>query len=666
MIKWFTNKALWYGTASMTFFCTGLFLTIFYHSVLHTILSILFTGITFYLFERLFVKVTTLRLSGVAGIASVFISLTFAILAFVLPQVAFSYISLLMFSIGWILSVGLGLYHVTDNRDRRISVLLLCLGCCFIALIGWHKVGRFNPDSIYYYLISQTIGDDFGHMSLIRQYALNTDYNISFPYLYSLLLFFADEIFGLGITSGILLNCVIFLFTFLLILYASKRFTGKIWPAALMFFAFSTSKSYIQETLATCSIPLCLLISLGCVYLCINNYLFTYQHTTKSASKSETIYEGTPKRLFFKHTLIQIAVIGLLAGCATATRFDALTLLLFVVLSIFTLSKGCRFKNTAVCIAFALIPLLPWIIYCFVHFGSLWMTDNGGTVFLVTPEPPHRVALESDLTLFNAPVAWAGALIKKAVSVLTSMCLCAVPAVVIFVWCTIGCVRHRKLIHKRDLGIAAMILAYLSCKTAMYILVGYPDQRYHIETVLLATFCSIILYVNNNASHQISNSWIKLSKKYVFASIGVMFVLACVSNFNSFKHAITQYRFQPLQSLVEVPAQFYRLDEELTAHSVSKNDALLCIGHDVLTRGPRLSLWFGRRIFTIYSSGAVPTPEKVTTLLNKRPEIEFVSLSKQFPHVEILFRFLEDHYPKDELSDVYLFHVKGTTHDAKK
>lgn len=94
MIKWFTNKALWYGTASMTFFCTGLFLTIFYYSVLHTILSILFTGITFYLFERLFVKVTTLRLSGVAGIASVFISLTFAILAFVLPQVAFSYISL--------------------------------------------------------------------------------------------------------------------------------------------------------------------------------------------------------------------------------------------------------------------------------------------------------------------------------------------------------------------------------------------------------------------------------------------------------------------------------------------------------------------------------------------------------------------------------------------
>ena len=483
------------------------------------------------------------------------------------------------------------------------------------------------------------------------------------------MLFFADAVFGLGLTSGILLNGVIFLFTFLLVLHISKRFTGKLWPAALTLFALSTSKSYIQETLTTCSIPLCLLFSLGCVYLCIDKYLFGCQHTTdavdKSVSESENVCEGTPKKLFCKHPLIQIAGIGLLAGCAIATRFDAVALLLFVALSIFIMSKGCRFKNTAVCIAFALIPLLPWMIYSFVHFGTLWITDNAGTVFLVTPEPPPRVALESDLTLFNAPMAWGVALIKKAMSVVASMCLCAVPAVVIFSWCTIGCIRHRESIHKRDLWIAAMLFAYLPCKTAMYILVGYPDQRYHIETVLLATFCSLILYVNYIASPQISSIWTKCSKKDVFASIGVMFVLACVSNFNSFKHTISQYRFQPLQALVEVPEPFYRLDDELTVHHVSKNDALLCVGHDALTRGQRLSMWFGRRIFTIYSSGSVPTHEKVTTLLNKRPEIEFVSLSKQFPHGDILLRFLEDHYPKDELSDVYLFHVKGTTHDAK-
>ena len=117
MIKWFTNKAPWYGAASMTLFCTGLFLSVFYQSVLHTILAILCTAALFYLFERLFVSVTNLRLSGGAGIASVIISLIFVILAFAWPQGAFSHISLLAFSVGWILCVGLGLYRAADNRD---------------------------------------------------------------------------------------------------------------------------------------------------------------------------------------------------------------------------------------------------------------------------------------------------------------------------------------------------------------------------------------------------------------------------------------------------------------------------------------------------------------------------------------------------------------------
>ena len=670
MIKWLTNKPLWYGAASMTVFCTGLFLTVFYHSILHVILAILCTGGAFYLFERLFVGVTNLRLSGRAGMAAVCVSLVFAILALACPQVAFAHISLLLFSVGWILCVGIGLYRVADTCDERVSVLLLCLGCCFITLIGWHKIGYFNPDAIYYYLISQSIGNDFGHMSLIRQYVLNTDYNISFPYFYPLLLLFADLIFDLGLASGIPLNGIIFLFTCLLILHASKQYTGKIWPAALLLFALSTSKSYIQEIVTSCSIPLCLLLTLCCVYLLIDYYLFVCQNTTDSTQKNTSEYEKkcekVLKRLFCKHTLLQIALIGLLAGSAVATRFDAMLLLLFVALSIFILSKESRIKSIAICIAFALIPLLPWIIYSLVHFGSLWMTDNAGTMFLVTPEPPHRVALDSDLTLFNAPMAWGGALVKKIGSVLTSMFLCIVPAVVIFAWCIIGCVRHRKSILKRDFCLGFILLVYLACKTAMYILVGYPDQRYHIETVLLATFYSLILYANNIGFCENSIFGTHFIKKHIFAFIAVLFALASVSNFNSIKHAFVQYQFQQLQALVEIPEPFYRLDEELTAHNVSKSDALLCVGHNALTRGQRLSMWFGRRIYTIYSSRAVPTPEQIMTLLNKRPEIEFLSFSKQFPHAEILQRFLEQHYPKDELSDVYLFHVKGANHAAEE
>ena len=667
MVKWLKRTTLWYGAASMTFFCTVLYLSVFYRSVLHAILSILGTGIAFYLFERLFVRITNLRLCGFAGKAAVCLSLIFGILAFATPEAAFSHMSLLGFSFGWILCVGLGLYRIADTRDKRISVFLLCLGCCFIALIGWHKIGNFNPDSIYYYLISQTIGDDFGHVSLIRQYVLNTDYNISFPYFYPLLLLLAGDVWGIEMASGIPLNGIIFIYTCLLILHVSKRFTGNIWPAALLIFALSTSKSYIQEVMATCSIPLCLLLSLGCIYLLMDYYFIVCRNSIDdvSASNCKMAEEETPKLPLCRNTTIQIALIGLLAGGAMATRFDAIALLLFATLSVFILSKGCRIKTTAVCMAMALIAALPWIIYSIVQFKTPWVTDNAGTVFLVTPEPPHRVMLDSDLTLFTSPAVWMIALVKKAVSVIISMCLCAVPATVIFAWCTICCIRRRKLIPKREWVIVFMVLAYLACKTAMYILVGYPDQRYHIETVLVATFCSIILYANHTASTGVSDVWTRFSKKSVFVCIGLMLVLSSVSNFNSLKHLFLHYRFHPLQTLVKIPEPFSRLDEELTAHGVLKDNALLCVGKDALTRGQRLSMWFGRRVYTIYSSGAVPTPEKVATLLNRRPEIEFLSLSKQFPNAELLQRFLEDHYPKEELSDVYLFRVKGVDRAAE-
>jgi hypothetical protein len=136
MVKWLKRTTLWYGAASMTFFCTVLYLSVFYRSVLHAILSMFGTGIAFYLFERLFVRITNLRLCGFAGKAAVCLSLIFGILAFATPEAAFSPMSLLGFSFGWILCVGLGLYRIADTRDKRISVFLLCVGCCFIALIG--------------------------------------------------------------------------------------------------------------------------------------------------------------------------------------------------------------------------------------------------------------------------------------------------------------------------------------------------------------------------------------------------------------------------------------------------------------------------------------------------------------------------------------------------
>ena len=173
----------------------------------------------------------------------------------------------------------------------------------------------------------------------------------------------------------------------------------------------------------------------------------------------------------------------------------------------------------------------------------------------------------------------------------------------------------------------------------------------------------MVLYARHIAAPGIVNGQSVFSPKAAAVFIRLLVILSAGSNFNSVKHLISQYRHQPLQALVTIPEAFYRLDKELTEHGVLKDDALLCIGRDDLSRGQRLNLWFGRRIYTIYTLGAVPTPEKVTALLERRPEIEYLFLSKQFPNAETLQDFLVEHYPKEELSDVYLFRVKGVDHE---
>ena len=667
MHRWLKVWDWGYAAASITLVASALFFTVFFNSVLHSVISIIFIGCLSCALDFIFSKMTRLHLSGWYGGACLLLAASFGGFILASPVYALSLISLFLFSLLWSVFFFGGLYRGADNREKRISVVLLFLGCAFFALIGYHKIGSFNPDSIYFYLISQTIGNDFGHMSLIRQYILNTDYNISFPYLYPVMLFIADTLFGMGLSSGIPLNCIWFVLTCLLLFHACLRFSGRIWPAALVIFSLCTAKSYIQEILSTCSIPLCLLLSAGCIYLTIDLFLFTQKRfdVPESDKNNHNASSSGLKSPILKYDSLQLACMGALAGAAAVTRFDAAILLVMCGCCVLFMRKDARIRSSLIYAAGAALFLIPWMVYSLVHFQTLWITDNAGTMFYVTPEPPHRVALDSDLTIFNAPGAWFIALLKKFAAIVKSICLCSIPAIIIMMLGIVRCFRHRKDLSRTEICITCALALYLLAKTAMYILVGYPDQRYHIETILYAMLLVTILYVRHPGKVDSLDSKALSSNKTVAACIVLFVVLSLGSNLNSVKNVLALPGGKPLHALMAIPESFTMLDKELTNHGVTASENLLCVGDDKLTRGQRLSMWFDRHIYTVYLGSSGPTPAKITTILDKHPQITYVLVSKTLPNSEPLLEVLERNYPKEELSKAFLFKVQRTVHEAK-
>ena len=667
MHKWLKVWDWGYAAASITLVISALSFTVFFNSVLHSVISIIFIGCLSCALDRLFFKMTQLHLSGWYGGVCVLLAAIFGGFILASPEHALSLISLLLFSLLWCLAFFGGLYRGADSREKRISVFLLFLGCAFLALIGYHKIGSFNPDSIYFYLISQSVGNDFGHMSLIRQYVLDTSYNISFPYLYPVMLFIADTLFGMGLSSGIPLNSILFVLTCLLLFHVCLRFSGRIWSAALVIFSLCTAKSYIQEILSTCSIPLCLLLSAGCIYLTIDLFLYTQKRLGVSGNDKDdhdAMSSGhhTP---VLKYESLQLACMGGLAGAAAVTRFDAVILLAMCGCCVVFMQKGARIRSGLIYAAGAALLLTPWMVYSLVHFQTLWITDNAGTMFYVTPEPPHRVALDSDLTIFNAPGAWFVALFKKAGAIIKSMCLCSIPAVIIVVMGIVSSIRHRKDFSRTELCITCAVTLYMLAKTAMYILVGYPDQRYHLETILYAMLLVTILYVRHSGKVESLGFKGLSSNKNAALCIALFVVLSLGSNLNSVKNVFALPGGKPLHALMEIPESYTTLDRELTLHGVTASENLLCVGDDKITRGQRLSMWFHRRVYTVYLGSSGPTPAKITTILDKHPQISYVLVSKTLPNAEQLLEVLGSNYPKEELSKAFLFKVQRTIHETE-
>lgn len=403
--------------------------------------------------------------------------------------------------IGIFILMYFGFIFPIRDKGRHICAALILLGMLFAIEYSLYVYDLFSPDSYSYYDISRTVFSDFYNVSTQRQYIVDTELGISFPYLFPSLMAVVDALTGLKIYSGTILNVVITCINCLMLYKISTKHFKNPYAGTLAALYMVTNAPYLTEMRVSRSVPIAILSVLILAYYILD----LREITTKSC-----------------------ILAGVGAGCAMVCRFDALVAagLCFVVMFIFS-NKGSRIKNSAKYVGGLLIPTSPWIIYSLVNFGKPWISDNGGTMWMPIPSIPQRYYSSTYVpqTIFSNFDEWfkclfnvklKGILEKGIADVLpTAVVIILLVWVIVMLLRFINCRRFKLYIasHKKLLISAGVcVLVYLAKFCGIWV-VGFADARYHTESfVLLILFLFSVVY-SISAFSKIKSSAVNKKKK---------------------------------------------------------------------------------------------------------------------------------------------------------
>jgi len=366
-----------------------------------------------------------------------------------------------------------------DSTNTEKFLVSLCVPYIILSLfINFAALGiRYSSDSYSYYDMSKSIFSDFGLVSTTRQYMEFTDYGISFPYLYPMIISIFNSLTGFGIFSGTCINVIVALISLYYFLKISIKLAQSTIPGLIVSIVLFFNPDYLGEMIRARAIPLSILCALLIINIVVN------------------AKELTKKKLF---------LIGLFAGAGIVIRFDFLVIsgLLGVVL-VFVLRKNI-FKMIPFYIFGLLVFSAPWIIYSFAHFKKLWVSDNSGTMFLINPVNPLNFYLPDEVipTLFSNWNEWLlnhQKIIMRGVAGLCSIIVRPIEIIMILGMTGIGIISKnngdyaRKNFKTIKILLLLVLLIY-SAKTFSIMVVGYGDLRYHVEALVIVSLiilCSL-------------------------------------------------------------------------------------------------------------------------------------------------------------------------------
>jgi len=387
---------------------------------------------------------------------------------------------------------------VKNNPDglnkTELCVISLCVPFLILALII-NFVNRginYSPDSYGYYDISRSIFSNFGFVNVTRQYIEFTDYGISFPYLFPALISVFDFFTGFGILSGTCINIIATLFSLYYMSKISSRLTESAIPGLIIALILFFSPDFLSEMINSRAVPLSIL----CALLIINAL------TSYSGS-------GKPGKL-------QLFLAGVFAGAGMVIRFDFLAVAgLLGVILLFVYNKK-MFKFVPFYVFGLLVFTTPWILYSIIHFNKIWISDNGGTLFLINAMLPQRFFIPTEVVpdIFSDPKKWITShqtIVMNGLSGFFSIITRPVELVMLLGIAATGILskikfsddneidetsetneiyEEKKKSNKRFKLLFILTIVVYCIKTFAVIMVGYADLRYHMEAM---TILSLII-----------------------------------------------------------------------------------------------------------------------------------------------------------------------------
>lgn len=476
----------------------------------------------------------------------------------------------------------------------------------------------FSPDSLFCYLLSKSFSDEFGLVGTVRQYVVPSDYGMSFPYFYPLVVFLVRQITGLEIYAGVLVNLIAAVLTVFALIDLSLQYSNEAWPGQIVSAFMLGCTYYQQEVNGARSIPLALLLAL-LVWIALT-------------------------RLFFGTGRWAAALGGLAAGALAVTRFDGVALLVFGGVLILLFAEQ-RLRAIAAYGIAALLPIIPWSAYSLHHFDTLWATDNAGTALRVETVIPTAVFLpdEEVLTLYNAPGAWFAALWDKFYRVLHGLFTCSLPLATAFgillVFLAVILLKRRRNLaatEKKLLWMIGLMALFYVAKTGAYVLVGYGDQRYHVETLCMLNIGALTaLAILDKTLHR------TLQKGVESVALGVAAASLVMSNIGGVvNQAVQQGNMTYLLQEWHAPGPIAALVQELTTRQVEPDDGILVLTNG--STGYEIGGYYPE--WKVYVKPANPTWERIEYMQQEYMDVKFILLQSGW---------MEEEGMEDELNSRY-------------
>jgi len=431
---------------------------------------------------------------------------------------------------------------IENKKEAYISAVVVVYLVLALMTYFINSNVLYSPDSYSYYDMSQHIFSNFGLVNSVRQYQIFTEYGISFPYLFPMMIWFVNTLTGFSIYSGTIINLFVTFMSFYFLIKISKKLTSSPYPGLIATAVMVFNPEYLTELMSARAVPLSVL----CALLVINVVVHSQALGVIGHDESLTIASNQfmPKKCMRR----DLFLMGLFAGAGMVIRFDfvAISGLLGVILVlIFTLKKNI-FKTIPFYVLGLLVFTSPWLAYSIVQFQTLWVSDNGGTMSLIHVMNPQRFFHPDEVipTFSTDRHAWMQNRVYILLHRFFDLIYMMTRPVMLII--TSGATamgimsnikgKQKKLSWRYKSFLICIFVIYIVKTLAIY-LVGYGDMRYHSEAVIV-----VLLII-------LCHLYIKFSKPVIwsiFVGLTILFSLM-----NDFQPMINGMRYRLIVPFVD-------------------------------------------------------------------------------------------------------------------